>query len=352
MKSLLSVAALLLAGAVAQKENGAPCRIKSKVPIEGVVRSQLTPVELPETFVWNNVNGVNYLTNIKNQHIPQYCGSCWAQAATSSLSDRIKIARNASWPDINISPQMVISCSTNDTGCHGGEAISAYQFMHYNEATDETCALYQARGLDNGIQCAPITQCKDCHPHAPCFVPDTYYVYHVDEFAPLQGEQNMMQEIYQRGPIACGIAVPDALVNYTGGIFYDQTGATDIDHDISVVGFGVENGTKYWVIRNSWSANWGENGFFRLIRGINNIMIESDCAWATPLDTWTEPKMHITTEEEKNDPRNDNYTHNGPYPDGMSTHDPSQGTCKRVPRTAISQGKALPPTTMSWETVD
>lgn len=70
MKSLLSVAALLLAGAVAQKENGAPCRIKSKVPIEGVVRSQLTPVELPETFVWNNVNGVNYLTNIKNQHIP------------------------------------------------------------------------------------------------------------------------------------------------------------------------------------------------------------------------------------------------------------------------------------------
>ena len=46
------------------------------------------------------------MTQTKNQHIPQYCGSCWAQAATSSLSDRIKIARKAAWPDINIAPQV------------------------------------------------------------------------------------------------------------------------------------------------------------------------------------------------------------------------------------------------------
>merc|ERR1711923_35476 len=61
-------------------------------------------------FHWGDVDGVNYLTQTKNQHIPQYCGSCWAQAATSSLSDRIKIARKAAWPDINIAPQVLISC--------------------------------------------------------------------------------------------------------------------------------------------------------------------------------------------------------------------------------------------------
>ena len=64
----------------------------------------------PKQWFWGSVDGVNYLTQTKNQHIPQYCGSCWAQAATSSLSDRIKIARKAAWPDINIAPQVM--CKT------------------------------------------------------------------------------------------------------------------------------------------------------------------------------------------------------------------------------------------------
>merc|ERR1719507_2207013 len=59
-----------------------PSQIKTGVP-------QGPP---PPSFHWGEVGGVNYLTQAKNQHIPQYCGSCWAQAATSSLSDRIKIA--------------------------------------------------------------------------------------------------------------------------------------------------------------------------------------------------------------------------------------------------------------------
>ena len=69
------------------------------------VRESLTPFNgLPESWNWNNVNDTNYMTAVRNQHIPTYCGSCWAHAATSVLSDRIKIARNAAWPDINISP--------------------------------------------------------------------------------------------------------------------------------------------------------------------------------------------------------------------------------------------------------
>lgn len=123
-----------------------------------------------------------------------------------------------------------------------------------------------------------------------------------------------MQEIFQRGPIACGIAIPDLLETYTGGIFEDKTGEMHICHDISIVGFGVENGTKYWLVRNSWGTHWGENGFFRVIRGINNINIESDCSWATPTDTWTQSLVHKTTAEEKNDVRNAKFAVNGPYP--------------------------------------
>jgi len=90
-----------------------------------------------------------------------------------------------------------------------------------------------------------------------------------------------------RGPIACGMAVTAEFVNYTGGIFEDKTGAKDIDHDISIVGWDEENGVKYWLGRNSWGSYWGENGLFRIVRGSNNLAIESDCSWSVPRDTWS-----------------------------------------------------------------
>jgi cathepsin X len=141
-------------------------------------------------------------------------------------------------------------------------------------------------------------------PGKPCFAQDNYKVYKSDEYGHVIGEENMLQEIHQRGPIACGIAVPDALEDYTGGIFEDTTGDMEMVHDISVVGYGVEDGKKYWVVRNSWGSHWGESGFFRVVRGTNNINIESECSFATPLNTWSTDIRHTLTDAEKNDTRN------------------------------------------------
>ena len=66
--------------------------------------------DLPKNFWWGNKDGKNYLTMQRNQHIPIYCGACWAFSAASALSDRIKIMRNAAWPDVILSPQVLISC--------------------------------------------------------------------------------------------------------------------------------------------------------------------------------------------------------------------------------------------------
>ena len=104
----------------------------------------------------------------------------------------------------------------------------------------------------------------------------------------------MMNEILQRGPITCAIAVTQQLVNYTGGIFNDTTGRVELDHDISVTGWGEEDGVKYWIVRNSWGSYWGEGGNFRLIRGTNNLNIEGACSWAVPEDTWTKDVRNET----------------------------------------------------------
>ena len=144
--------------------------------------------------------------------------------------------------------------------------------------------------------------CENCSRDKGCWNQDNYKVYQTDEYGKVSGEEAMMQEIYQRGPIACGIAVPADLEDYKGGIYYDNTGDMNIVHDISIVGFGVYKGIKYWTVRNSWGTHFGENGFVRVLRGVNNIAIESDCAWATVKDTWSEDKRHKLTLAEKYEP--------------------------------------------------
>ena len=303
-----------------------PCRKKPAVLGAPHIRNPLAKVDVPDQWLWNDVRGTNLLTNIKNQHIPQYCGSCWAQAATSALSDRIKIARAGAWPDINISVQAVISCEDKDFGCNGGYAYNAFEWMHNNEVTDETCSIYMARGIDNGQSCSAMQLCRNCEPGEACYVPEKYRVYQVDEFGTVTGEEDMKQELYQRGPLACGIAVPDALEDYTGGIFCDDTGDMEIVHDVSIVGYGEEDGQKYWLVRNSWGTHWGEDGFFRVCRGSNNIAIESDCSWATPVDTWTDQRWHETTQEEQDDPRNDKTVYAFP----QAEYDPSTDSVQPV----------------------
>ena len=78
---------------------------------------------LPESFSWKSVDGINYVTRMRNQHIPTYCGSCWAHGTVSSLADRIKIDRmkkNLVGPDLDLSIQAVLN-NGGGGSCHGGK---------------------------------------------------------------------------------------------------------------------------------------------------------------------------------------------------------------------------------------
>jgi len=85
----------------------------------------------------------------------------------------------------------------------------------------------------------------------------------------------MKAELYARGSISCGVDATDSFEKYTGGVF-EEKGFAGINHEISVVGWGVdETGGEYWIGRNSWGTYWGESGFFRIRMHRDNLGIES-----------------------------------------------------------------------------
>ena len=128
--------------------------------------------DLPDEFSWANVGGVSYLTRVLNQHIPQYCGACWAHSSMSVLADRIKIARGAKGQDINLSIQFLLNCGANMAGsCHGGSATGAFEFIKkVGYVPYETCQPYLACSSDstNGFcphvntSCSAMNTCRTC----------------------------------------------------------------------------------------------------------------------------------------------------------------------------------------------
>jgi len=252
--------------------------------------------DLPAELDWGNVNGVNYLTNMRNQHIPQYCGSCWAHGAVSALQDRIKIKRKGKGPDVAISIQHILNCQGGGS-CYGGMHYGAYNFMQQNEVAMEDANPYVACSSDNqnGLCTAGTWTCDDpANIARTCGgFPEmggkctglTHYpnITVIDYGGPLDGVTAIKQELIN-GPLACGVNA-NPLREYESGI-YQADPDTEIDHVVSIVGYGTENGVEYWKVRNSWGTYWGEMGFFRVEIGKNYLSIEADCAWATA--RWSE----------------------------------------------------------------
>jgi len=225
---------------------------------------------------------------MRNQHIPQYCGSCWAHSTTSVISDRIMIARKAAFPEINLSPQVLLDYDMVDQGCHGGDYMSAFKYVKENGLTEENCSNYRAQGHEeDNANIQPL--CKDCA-DGKCFTPKKYNKYTISDYGAIPfDEETLMTEIYERGPISCTVnAGPlEAVARGFKGVWTtnEQGGS---NHAISLTGYGVDDktGMKYWILRNSWGEYFADEGFIKVERGKNVINIEDSCFYAIPTNTW------------------------------------------------------------------
>jgi len=228
---------------------------------------------LPEEFDWRNVDGKDYVSPVRNQ---LSCGSCYAFGTLAMFEARVRILTNGTKTPV-FSTQDIVSCSEYSQGCEGGFPYLISKYAEDFGLVDEQCFPYE--GHDS-----------QCHEQKCPRQFGTGYHY-IGGFYGACNEPLMRLELVKNGPIAVAFEVYNDFFNYKSGI-YHHTGLKDkfnpfeiTNHAVLAVGYGAdkETGEKFWIVKNSWGEEWGENGYFRIRRGTDECSIESIAVAAEPV---------------------------------------------------------------------
>jgi hypothetical protein len=205
----------------------------------------------------------NVVPPIRNQGD---CGSCWAFAAVSSY----EIAYNSLYrtpSSINRSEQQMLSCNPSGYSCNGGfisESDSAYNYLRQPGLVDESSYAYEG-------QATPCRQLSRTGSEDLFAVGAFRFVTGYDGDSPANVQQ-IKAAIWKYGSVWAGVRADPAFQAYKGGIFGGNgkgCAAGEPNHAVNIIGWNDAGG--YWIIRNSWGSDWGENGFARIAYGCSRI---------------------------------------------------------------------------------
>jgi len=214
---------------------------KIRRPDHGENAVKLSNVGVPTAVDWVKEGKIS---PVKNQG---HCGSCWAFSTTGALEGRYAIHQHM--PPVELSEQELVDCSTQNNGCNGG--LMDYGFA-YAENNNGLC-------LEMDYQYAAREgQCRSCSRRS------AHNTSHADIG---KYDEDSMKKAVSEGPVSVAIEADQKVFQlYKGGVLTGSDCGYQLDHGVLIVGYGSDNGSDFWKVKNSWGYNWGEHGYIRLQR--------------------------------------------------------------------------------------
>ncbi|XP_045511993.1 digestive cysteine proteinase 1 [Pieris brassicae] len=214
-------------------------------------------VKLPPEFDWRLFGAV---TPVKDQSV---CGSCWSFGTVGAVEGALFLSNGGHL--VRLSQQALVDCSWGfgNNGCDGGEDFRAYQWiMKHGLPTEEDYGGYL--GQDGYCHIDNVTLVTSMKGWVNVTVKD---------------EKALMLALFKHGPISVAIdASHKSFSFYSNGVYYEpkcKNKVEELDHAVLAVGYGVLNGQKYWLVKNSWSNMWGNDGYVLMSMKDDNCGVQA-----------------------------------------------------------------------------
>jgi len=248
----------------------------TKLPYLQDQPAMAVPTSFDARTQWPNCTSIG---TIQNQ---AECGSCWAFGAVESITDRFCIHKN---DDTQLSFEDMVSCDPYDDGCQGGDPNTAWRYAEKVGIVSAQCYPYTIPTCPPAQQpCLNFVNTPTCA-HA---CNDTSINWLKDKriiekpYSVKSKDNGIEQEIMTNGPVEACFDVYEDFLSYKSGVYSHTSGDLLGGHCVKLLGWGVDGSTPYWLVANSWTTTWGNQGYFWIKRGSDECGIEDEVVAGLP----------------------------------------------------------------------